>query len=125
MLSLTANVGLAVGLSVGLFIFFIGVPSFICVLVFCIIKKQNRRRTVQTRVVTTTPSAGATTVLTSNQNTSLTTPAPVATPYPTQQPLYKDTQFSNQDAPPSYDAATAFPQVEVCLLKACFTYIIT
>ena len=109
---LAANVGLAVGLSVGFFIlFFIGVPSFICILVFCLIHKQNRRRTVQTRVITTTPSAGEKTVVTSNQNTSFTTPAPVAAPYPTQQPVYKDAKFSNQDTPPSYDVATTFPQV--------------
>ena len=86
-------------------------PSFICILVFCVIHKQNRRSTVQMRVVTTTPSAGATTVVTSDQNTSFTTPAPVAAPYPKQQPVYKDAKFSNQDAPPSYDAATGFPQV--------------
>ena len=111
---LAANVGLAVGLSVGFFIFFfVGVPSFICILVYRFIHKQNGRRTVQTRIITTTPSTGTTAVVTSNLDTSFTTPAPVAAPHPTQQPVYKDANFSNQAAPPSYDAATAFPQVDI------------
>ena len=113
----TANVGLAVGLSVGLFIFFcIGVPSFICILVFCVVYNQRRRPTIQTRVVSTMPSTGATTVVSSNQNTSFSTSAPVAAPYPTQQPVYKGAQFSSQDAPPPYDDATGkIPsEMQVC-----------
>ena len=109
---LAANVALAVGLSVGLFIFFfVGVPSFICILVYRLIHKQKSRRTVN--IVTTAPSTGATTVVTSNQNTSFTTPAPAATPYPTQQSVSKDAKFGNQVAPPSYDSATGYPQVDI------------
>ena len=74
---------------------------------------QRRRPTIQSRVVTTMPSTGAATVVTSNQNTSFSTPAPVAAPYPT---AYKGAQFSGQDAPPSYDASAAKyqPEMQVC-----------
>ena len=109
--SSAANLAAAIILPIVAILLCIGCPVFFCVLICCIIRRQNRRRTVRTHVVTTTPSAGETTVVTSNQNSSLTTPAPVAAPYPTQQPVYKDAKFSNQDAPPSYDVATAFPQV--------------
>ena len=77
---------------------------------------QRRRPTIQSRVVTTMPSIGAATVVSSNQNTSFSTPAPVAAPYPTQQPVYNGAQFSSQDAPPPYDAATGkIPaEMQVC-----------
>ena len=110
--SSAVNLVAAIILPIVSILLFIGCPVFFCVLICYIIRRQNHRRTVRTHVVTTTPSAGATSVVTAHQDTSFTTPAPVAAPYRTQQPVYKDTKFSNQDAPPSYDAATAFPQVD-------------
>ena len=73
--------------------------------VYCAVSKKNRP--VPTRVVATTHSAGATTVVTSSQ-AGTSTAAPVQYP---QQPVYKDAKFSNQDAPPSYTDATAYPLV--------------
>ena len=122
------NVGLAVGLSVGLFVLvlFIGVPLCIIVRIYCF--SGRKTHLVRTRVVATTASAGITT---SNQtgtstaapydqtgtstaalsnHTRTSTAAPVAYP---QEPVYKDTQFSNQDAPPSYTDAIALPNAQV------------
>ena len=95
----TVNVGLVVGLTVGLFslFLFIGIPV---ILACCVATKSRRRPTVQTSVVAATPSTGGTTVVTSNQVSSLA--APVTQP---QYQLFK----CAQEAPPSYDAATAFP----------------
>ena len=82
----------------------IGVPLCIVMGVYCLSRKSNRP--VQARIVATAPMAGATTVVTSNQaGTSSATPVQ----YPLQ-PVYKDAQFSNQDAPPSYTDAAAYPQ---------------
>ena len=96
------SVGLAVGLSLGLVI---AVIVLILLLVFGVIYcacRNERRLTVQTQVVTTTPlSAGVFTVVTSSQDTAFTTAAP-------QQTQYKDARFSSQVAPP-YDALP--PQV--------------
>ena len=130
----TVNVGLAVGLTVGLFfglgcVCCCGVPSCIGVIVYCDGKK--RARNTRTSVVATTPSTGPS-VVTSTRDTSFTntattypyprqphptqfTPAPYSAqftpaPYPTQpQPVYKDAQFSYGEAPPSYNAALSFP----------------
>ena len=53
----------------------------------------------------TTTSAATNTVVTSDQTgTSFSAPAPYL-----QQNVYKDAQWSCQDAPPSYFDATAFP----------------
>ena len=102
------NVGLAIGLSFGLLalILIIGIP-------LCIFGKiylsRRANRPVRTRVVATNPSAVTTTVVTSNQ-AGMSTAAPA--PYP-QEPVYKDTQLSIQDAPPSYTDVTApvrYPQ---------------
>ena len=93
----TVNVGLVVGLAVGLS-FLITVPVLVVVCALC------ARSTVRTHAVATTPSGG-TTVVTANQ--ASTTSAPIAQP-PLQQQAYKDAQFSSQEAPPSYTAATAF-----------------
>ena len=74
----TVNVGLAVGLSVGLFFFLVccvGVP--ICI-ALCVVHAANRRHpTVRTDVVATTPR-GRTTVVTANQATA--TSAPIVLP---------------------------------------------
>ena len=127
----TANVGLVVGLTLGLFfgVCFLALPICIGVAIYCNAKK--RVRNIRTRVVATTPSTGPS-VVTSTRDTSFTntpttypyprqpyptqfTPAPYSTqftpdPYPTQpQPVYKDAQFSYGEAPPSYDAALSFP----------------
>ena len=102
----TVNVGLAVGLSLGLF--FLIVLSLVVPICFvcCFVCAAKRHRsTVRTHVVATTPS-GETTVVTANQATA--TSAPVVQP-PLQQQEYKHAQFSSQEAPPSYSAATAFP----------------
>ena len=124
----TVNMGLAVGLTLGMF-FGLAVPIFIGVTVYCRAKKSVRN--IRTRVVTTTPSAGPS-VVTSTRDTSFTntpnaypyprqtypaqfTPAPYSAqfnppPYPTQpEPIYKDPQLSYGEAPPSYDAALSFP----------------
>ena len=97
------NVGLAVGLSVGLLtlILLIGIP--LCTIVGVLYLSRRKNRPVQTRIVATNPSAGTTTLVTSNQ-TGTSTAAPV--PYP----QYKDSQFSSHEAPPSYSDVTAFPQ---------------
>ena len=96
------NVGLAVGLSLGLLtlILLIGTP-------LCIFLSGRANRLLRTRVVTTNTSTQTTTVVTSNSNqagTSTATPVP----YP-QEPEYKDAQFSSQGAPPSYSDVTALP----------------
>ena len=67
---------------------------------------RRSNRPVQTHVVATAPSPGTTTVVNSSQ-AGTSTAAPVQYPL---QPVYKDAQFSNQDAPPSYADATAYPQ---------------
>ena len=72
--------------------------------VYCSSRRKNRP--VRTRILATNPSAGTTTVVTSNQ-TETSTAAPM--PYP-QEPVYKDTQFSSQEAPPSYADVTTLPQ---------------
>ena len=94
------------GLSVGLvfLILVIGVPICIVMGVYCLSRKSNRP--VQTRIVATNPVAGATTAVTSSQ-AGTSTAAPVQYSL---QPVYKDAQFSNQDAPPSYANAIAYPQ---------------
>ena len=115
----TGNVGLVVGLTVGLSFLFITCVG-VSALVVCALCAENKRRrsTVRTHAVATTPSGG-TTVVTANQ--ASTTSAPIAQP-PLQQQVYKDAQFSSQEAPPSYTTATAFstytgpyPQVECWL----------
>ena len=90
----TVNIGLAVGLSVGIFflLLFIGLPICIFGIVFCV--SANRRRpTVRTQVVSTT--SGGTTVVAANQSAAS---AHVNPPPPQQQTAYKE-------APPSYTAA--------------------
>ena len=95
----TVNIGLAVGLSVGIFflLLFIGVPICIFGIVFCV--SANRRRpTVRTQVVSTT--SGGTTVVAANQSAAS---AHVNPPPPQQQ------QTAYKEAPPSYTA----PQVRL------------
>ena len=70
--------------------------------VYCLSRKSNRP--VQTRIVATAPIVGATTVVNSSQ-AETSSAAPVQYPL---QPVYKE--FSNQDAPPSYADAIAYPQ---------------
>ena len=94
------NVGLAVGLF--FLILVIGVPLCIVMGVYCLSRKSNRP--VQTHVVATAPSAGATTVVTSSQ-AGTSSAAPVQYPL---QPVYADTQFSS--APLPYPDATAYSQ---------------
>ena len=100
------NGGLAVGLPFGLLalILLIGIPLCIFIAVYRL--SRRKKRAVQTRVMATNPSAETTTVVSSNQS-GTTTAAPV--PYP-QEPEYKETQFSSQDAPPSYNDTIALPQ---------------
>ena len=73
--------------------------------VYCAVSKKNRP--VPTRVVATTHSPGATTLVTSSQ-AGTSTAAPIQYP---QQPVNKDAQLSYQDSPPSYTDATAYPLV--------------
>ena len=120
------NVGLIVGLSFGLvFVVSIVIPLTIFGVLYC-----NKRLTVQTQVVATTPpSYGVSTVVTTppsdRVSTAVTTPPSdrvstvvtlsqdtaftTAAPHTTQQTQYKDAEFSSQVAPPSYDASTAYP----------------
>ena len=104
------NVGLAVGLSVGL-LALIGVLQCFFMRVYCLYRRK--KHSVRSRVVATNPSAGTTTLVTSNQ-TETSVAAPM--PYP-QEPVYKDTQFSSQEAPPSYADVTALPQAQVMALR--------
>ena len=60
---------------------------------------------VRTHVVATTSSEGMT-VVTANQTSAASAPI---VQHPLQQQAYEDAQFSSQEAPPSYTAATAFP----------------
>ena len=70
-------------------------------------------------MVATNPSAETTTAVTSNQ-AGTTTAAPV--PYP-QEPEYKDTQFSSQDALPSYNDAIALSQAaQVTIMHSTSVY---
>ena len=89
----TVNIGLAVGLSVGIFVLllFIGVPICIFGIVFCV--SANRRRpTVRTQVVPTT--SGGTTVVAANQSAAS---AHVNPPPPQQQQTaYKDSYTAPQ-----------------------------
>lgn len=83
----TVNVGLAVGLSIGLTLFCVLFVIPFCIgVILCRKRKRNRPRA--------NPATGAT--VTSNQETSMNNSA---------QPQYKNTEFSSQDTPPSYDAA--------------------
>ena len=85
-------------------LFFVGIP--VCI-VGCYAAIKAPRSVVQTRTrtVATNPISGASPVVTPNQaSTSFSTPLQ----YP-QHPVYKDAQFSCEDAPPSYADATAFP----------------
>ena len=110
------NVGLAVGLSFGILalVLLTGIPLCIFVGVYCLSRKRNRP--VRTRVVATNAIPGTATLVTSNQP-GTSTVAPV--PYP-QGPVYKETHFGSQGAPPSYTDATALPQpVQV----ATYTYV--
>ena len=97
MFQTTVNVGLIIGI-------FVGIP--VCILVVgCYAAKRSRRSVVRTRIVATNPISGATPVVTPNQaSTSFGTRGQ----YP-QHPVYKDAQFSCQNAPPPYADATAFP----------------
>ena len=97
------NVGLAVGLSIGIFalILLTVLPLLIFMGIYCVSRRKNRP--VRTRVVASNPSVGTTTLVTSNQ-AGISTAAPI--PYP----QYKETQFSSQEAPPSYSDVTALPQ---------------
>ena len=90
-------VGLVVGLPLGFsLLFFVVIP----VCIGCAVKRL-RRSTVRTHAVAT-----GTTVVTANLASA--TSAPTAQPQ-FQQQVYKDAQFSSQEAPPSYTAATALP----------------
>ena len=116
----TVNVGLAVGLPLGLFF---GLCFLALVVVYC--NAKMKKRNIRTGAATTSPSSGPD-VVTSTQNTYFTT-SPTAYPtqphpmqlYPTQftparcttqpQPISKFAQLSSGEAPPSYDAAIAYP----------------
>ena len=80
------NVGLAVGLSVGLFFLLCVCAIPLCIIiVVCLINRRSRRRPVlQTRVVATMPYAGAT-VVNQTQGTSFNAPYPAQ---PSQAPYY-------------------------------------
>ena len=104
----TVNVGLVVGVSVSavVLLILIGIPACIGIGFCCVASKRNYP--VQTRVMTTTPSAPTNTVVTSDQaGTPFSAPAP--DPH-LQQNVYEGAQWSCQNAPPSYFEATAFPQ---------------
>ena len=108
-----ANIGLAVGLSVGLFFFLIFIATPFCVVVAVYYASRSRARTVRTRVVASTPPAGTTTatVVTSGQTNETSLDAAPTAYYPAPQhrkPVDKDAQLL---PPPSYDAASAPPQV--------------
>ena len=101
----TVNVGLAVGLTVGLF-FGLGclcccaVPSCIGVIVYCDGKK--RARNTRTSVIATTPSTGPS-VVTSTRDTSFTN-TPTTYPYP-RQPYptqFTSDPYSTQFTPDPY-----------------------
>ena len=106
--------------------------------VYCSSRRKNCP--VRTRIVATNPSTGTTTLVTSNQTETSTaapsnqrgtstaapsnqpgtsTAAPVAYP---QEPVYKDTQFSSQEAPPSYTDVTALPQPARVMALYTLTY---
>ena len=98
------NVGLVVGLSVGLFslLAFVSVPIIAVVVIYYV---SRRKRIVQTRVVSTTPSAGVSSVVTSRHSTASYTPLVM------QDPNYEDNMVC---APPSYeDACSALPVNQV------------
>ena len=100
------NVNLAIGLSSGFFglIILTGVPLCIIIGTYCLCERKNCP--ARTHVAATNPSAETTTAVTSNR-TEISTATPL--PYP-QEPVYKDAQFSSQDAPPSYSDALALPR---------------
>ena len=118
----TADVGLVGYLSVGLlsFVLIIIVVTPIIFIIVCYIKRK-KTRPVQTHVMATRPTAGATTGVTSDQDGASTT-APV--PYLVHEPTHKDAHLSSEDAPPSYTSATPFSLViEVSLIfKFCLGY---
>ena len=100
---------------VGNLLLCVGLPIIICICIGCAIKyqKTRARRTVVTRVVSRdSRSRGMTlvpTIASSNPTaTSFTSTLPYA-----QEPVYKDAQFTNPDAPPSYFEATAYPSHDV------------
>ena len=95
----------------------VGLVSFVIIIVGALIcffsvmyyttKKTNRL--VQAHVMATTPTAGATTGVTSNQTGAFTAASVSYHTY--QEPVYRDAQLSSQDVPPSYTSATPFPRV--------------
>lgn len=103
----TDTVGLTVGICVGVFgIMAVGIPIMV---VAIILANKRCDPQFQTRLAATTPATGATEMML-NQEIPITnyTPVHVQQEYPPQ-PVYKDAEFSSQDAPPSYDAALAIP----------------
>ena len=118
----TVNLGLAVGLSMGL-ILCMALPICIGVAIYC--KAKRRKRNVRTLVIATAPSSGPTLVTSTRETSFTTTPTAYCTqpsptqftppPYSTQpQPVYKDAQLSSGEAPPSYEDALAYPLASVC-----------
>ena len=124
------NVGLAVGLTLGLCFGLCFLALRICILVVVHCNFKRRKRNSGTGVVTTTPTSGPHVVAPAQETSFTTTPTAYPTqphptqphptpPYPTQptpaphltqpQPVYKDAQLSSGEAPPSYDAAIAYP----------------
>ena len=100
-------------IATALFIVF-GVPIIICFCVCCCIKYMNirRHRPAVTRVILPSPRPitllNQTTIpVASSSQAVLSFTAQV--PYYAQQPVYKETQFSYPDAPPSYSEAIAYP----------------
>ena len=102
-------------------LFFVVLPIGICICVGCCIRSHNRsrHRPPITRVVSPNPSSRGTTLVTSNQSCTavpssnqMTSSFIAMVPYP-QEPVYKDAQFSCQDAPPSYFEATAYPSCNI------------
>ena len=103
----TVNVGLAVGLSVGLtsLLLFIGIP--ICVILVGVFMANRRSRPIaRTHIVATTPTAG-TTVVTAAQTTSAAAPAT----QPLQQYYPAEFKTGPQEAPPPYPGSSypAYP----------------
>ena len=109
----TANLGLIVGLPVGLFLLLAFIITPFCIIVGVCYASRRRPQTVRTRVAPTTPPPAGTTVITSDQ-TNETSSATPPTARQHRKPVYKDSQLSYQLPPPSYDAAVAYPpQVRV------------
>ena len=106
------NVRLAASVTSGLFflLVFVAIPG--CIFLRRYNAAKTRQHAVQTRIVATASNRG-TSVVTSNQVTSVPDTMPLQSPASTAQPreqnASKETAFSSTEAPPSYSAAISLP----------------